>query len=251
MSAATDGYPSRIVCLTEEPTEVLYALGEQDRIVGISGFTVRPPQRAARKAEGLGFHQREDRRDPRARTGPRDRLLRYPGRHRRDAGPRRGSRSGSATTAVSPASSATSAGSARWSARPSRATGWPANSRRESTASAAPPTRCRGGRASTSRNGTSRRSAASAGSPNSSRIAGGDDIFPERAAKPLATRRILADRAEVIARAPDTHRRLLVRQEVPARAGRRSHRLGGDRRRARPSWPRSSRRSSCSRVRRR
>ncbi len=34
--------PRRIVCLTEEPTEVLYALGEQARIVGISGFTVRP-----------------------------------------------------------------------------------------------------------------------------------------------------------------------------------------------------------------
>jgi iron complex transport system substrate-binding protein len=34
--------PSRIVCLTEEPTETLYALGEQHRIVGISGFTVRP-----------------------------------------------------------------------------------------------------------------------------------------------------------------------------------------------------------------
>ena len=34
--------PRRIVCLTEEPTEVLYALGEHERIVGISGFTVRP-----------------------------------------------------------------------------------------------------------------------------------------------------------------------------------------------------------------
>ena len=34
--------PRRIVCLTEEPTETLYARGEQDRIVGISGFTVRP-----------------------------------------------------------------------------------------------------------------------------------------------------------------------------------------------------------------
>src|SRR3970282_2203711 len=34
--------PRRIVCLTEEPTETLYALGESDRIVGISGFTVRP-----------------------------------------------------------------------------------------------------------------------------------------------------------------------------------------------------------------
>ncbi len=36
--------PRRIVCLTEEPTEILYLLGEQDRIVGISAWTVRPPQ---------------------------------------------------------------------------------------------------------------------------------------------------------------------------------------------------------------
>jgi iron complex transport system substrate-binding protein len=35
-------FPQRIVCLTEEPTEILYALGQQHRIVGISGFTVRP-----------------------------------------------------------------------------------------------------------------------------------------------------------------------------------------------------------------
>lgn len=34
----------RIVCLTEESTETLYLLGEEDRIVGISGFTVRPEQ---------------------------------------------------------------------------------------------------------------------------------------------------------------------------------------------------------------
>jgi iron complex transport system substrate-binding protein len=36
--------PERIVCLTEETTETLYLLGEQHRIVGISGYTVRPPQ---------------------------------------------------------------------------------------------------------------------------------------------------------------------------------------------------------------
>jgi len=35
-------FPRRIVCLTEEPTEILYALGEDARIVGVSGFTVRP-----------------------------------------------------------------------------------------------------------------------------------------------------------------------------------------------------------------
>jgi iron complex transport system substrate-binding protein len=37
-------YPSRIVCLTEETTEVLYLLGEQERIVGVSGYTCRPPE---------------------------------------------------------------------------------------------------------------------------------------------------------------------------------------------------------------
>jgi len=37
-------YPSRIVCLTEETTETLYLLGEEDRIVGISGYTCRPPE---------------------------------------------------------------------------------------------------------------------------------------------------------------------------------------------------------------
>src|SRR3954466_7767899 len=40
----TDSWPSRIVCLTEETTETLYLLGEGDRVVGISGYTVRPPE---------------------------------------------------------------------------------------------------------------------------------------------------------------------------------------------------------------
>jgi iron complex transport system substrate-binding protein len=40
----TDLYPSRIVCLTEETTETLYLLGAGDRVVGISGYTVRPPE---------------------------------------------------------------------------------------------------------------------------------------------------------------------------------------------------------------
>ena len=35
-------YPSRIVCLTEETTEVLYLLGQGSRIAGVSGYTVRP-----------------------------------------------------------------------------------------------------------------------------------------------------------------------------------------------------------------
>jgi iron complex transport system substrate-binding protein len=48
-------YPERIVCLTEEPTEVLYALGEEHRIVGISGFTVRPPRARQEKPRVSAF----------------------------------------------------------------------------------------------------------------------------------------------------------------------------------------------------
>lgn len=47
--------PQRIVCLTEETTETLYLLGEQHRIVGISGFTVRPPQARKEKPKVSAF----------------------------------------------------------------------------------------------------------------------------------------------------------------------------------------------------
>jgi iron complex transport system substrate-binding protein len=53
--ALTDPFPERIVCLTEEPTEVLYAIGESHRIVGISGFTVRPPQARKEKPKVSAF----------------------------------------------------------------------------------------------------------------------------------------------------------------------------------------------------
>ena len=47
--------PARIVCLTEETTETLYLLGEQHRIVGISGYTVRPPQARKEKPRVSAF----------------------------------------------------------------------------------------------------------------------------------------------------------------------------------------------------
>jgi len=50
-----DHFPQRIVCLTEEPTEVLYALGEERRIVGISGFTVRPSRARKEKPKVSAF----------------------------------------------------------------------------------------------------------------------------------------------------------------------------------------------------
>ena len=47
--------PQRIVCLTEEPTEWLYMLGEERRIVGISGYTVRPPRARLEKPKVSAF----------------------------------------------------------------------------------------------------------------------------------------------------------------------------------------------------
>ena len=49
------GFPERIVCLTEETTETLYLLGEEWRIVGISGFTVRPPRARKEKPKVSAF----------------------------------------------------------------------------------------------------------------------------------------------------------------------------------------------------
>jgi iron complex transport system substrate-binding protein len=48
-------HPERIVCLTEETTETLYLLGEERRIVGISGFTVRPPRARREKPKVSAF----------------------------------------------------------------------------------------------------------------------------------------------------------------------------------------------------
>ena len=52
---AISGFPQRIVCLTEETTETLYRLGEEWRIVGISGFTVRPPRARREKPRVSAF----------------------------------------------------------------------------------------------------------------------------------------------------------------------------------------------------
>src|SRR5512137_590436 len=53
--ASPCGFPSRIVCLTEETTEALYLLGEESRIVGISGFTVRPARARKEKPRVSAF----------------------------------------------------------------------------------------------------------------------------------------------------------------------------------------------------
>lgn len=48
-------YPERIVCMTEETTEWFYLLGEQHRIVGVSGYTVRPPEARKEKPKISAF----------------------------------------------------------------------------------------------------------------------------------------------------------------------------------------------------
>src|SRR3954447_16540352 len=54
-SASTGMGPQRIVCLTEETTEWLYLLGEESRIAGISGFTVRPRRAREEKPKVSAF----------------------------------------------------------------------------------------------------------------------------------------------------------------------------------------------------
>jgi iron complex transport system substrate-binding protein len=51
-------YPKRIVCLTEETTETLYLLGEGDRVVGVSGYTVRPPEARQKPKVSSFLHAR-------------------------------------------------------------------------------------------------------------------------------------------------------------------------------------------------
>ena len=51
-------YPTRIICLTEETTETLYLLGEGDRVVGISGYTVRPPEAREKPKVSSFLHAR-------------------------------------------------------------------------------------------------------------------------------------------------------------------------------------------------
>src|ERR687898_226940 len=49
--------PERIVCLTEETIETLYLLGEENRIVGVSGYAVRPPRVRREKPRVSAFTQ--------------------------------------------------------------------------------------------------------------------------------------------------------------------------------------------------
>ncbi|PKM08524.1 MAG: cobalamin-binding protein [Gammaproteobacteria bacterium HGW-Gammaproteobacteria-4] len=194
--------PQRIVCLTEEPTEVLYALGQQQRIVGISGFTVRPPQARKEKPKVSAFTSA--RIDEIVRLNPdfvigfsdiqadiaaaliRSGVEVWISNHRSVAGildyvRRLGALVGEAARAAVWAAEL----GAGLDAIAAQAAGLPRRPRVYFEEWDEP--RISGIRWVSELVG----------------IAGGDDIFPERACEPLAKQRIVADDREIIARAPD------------------------------------------------
>ena len=73
-------YPTRIVCLTEETTETLYLLGEGDRVVGISGYTVRPPEARQKPKVSSFLHARYEKIEA-LEAGPDPGVLGSAGRH--------------------------------------------------------------------------------------------------------------------------------------------------------------------------
>ncbi|HSR66002.1 MAG TPA: ABC transporter substrate-binding protein [Xanthomonadaceae bacterium] len=191
-----------MVCLTEEPTEVLYALGEQHRIVGISGFTVRPPQARREKPKVSAFTSAKIdeilRLEPDFVVGFSDiqadiaaALIRHGvevwiSNHRSVAGILDYIRRLGALVGVAARADAYAAGlEAGLQALAREAATLPRRPKVYFEEWDEPPI-------------TGIRWVAEL-----VRIAGGDDVFPERAAEPLARQRILEDPGEVVRRAPD------------------------------------------------
>lgn len=194
--------PHRIVCLTEEPTEVLYALGEERRIVGISGFTVRPPRARREKPKVSAFTSAKigeilalqpdfvvgfsDIQAEIARELVKAGVEVWISNHRSVAGildyiRRLGALVGAAGRADALARDAEN----HLAEVERRAAALPRRPRVYFEEWDEPPI-------------TGIRWVAEL-----IRIAGGDDVFPERAGMPLARDRILADASEVVRRAPD------------------------------------------------
>lgn len=194
--------PRRIVCLTEEPTETLYLLGESERIVGISGFTVRPPRARREKPKVSAF--------TRAKVGE---ILKL----KPDLA------IGFSDIQADIARELVAAGVEVWISNHRSVEGILDYIRRIGALVGAPAQAV--ALADGFRRGLDEVAAAAQALPRRPRvyfeewdepqitgigwvselvgIAGGEDIFPERAACALAKDRILADPGEVVARAPD------------------------------------------------
>ncbi|WP_242111274.1 ABC transporter substrate-binding protein [Luteimonas aquatica] len=194
--------PRRIVCLTEEPTETLYALGEQDRIVGISGFTVRPAVARKDKPKVSAFTSAKI-----------EEILKL----------RPDFAIGFSDIQADIAAELVRRGVEVWISNHRSVEGILDYIRRLGALVGA--SERAGAYADELRRGLDAIAAEAATLARRPRvyfeewddplitgiewvaelvrIAGGDDVFPERAAEPLARQRILADAGEVIARAPD------------------------------------------------
>ena len=169
--------PHRIVCLTEETTETLYLLGEGDRVVGISGYTVRPPEARQKPKVSSFLHARYEKiealkpdlilafSDLQADITERAGQARLSGVHLQPAQRRR--------------DPADDSRARRHRRRPEQGRGAGARVERASSASAATAARFRDGRASTSRSGTTRSSRGIRWVEELVEIAGGEPVFPE------------------------------------------------------------------------
>ena len=192
----------RIVCMTEETTETLYLLGEEDRIVGISGYTVRPPRARRDKPRVSAFTSARIARivalEPDLVLGFSDlqadiaaELLRaglevHVFTHRSVAGILRMIRTlGELVGAASEAAGLAERLEARLAAIEARASTLPRRPRVYFEEWDEPMI------------------SGIAWVSELIGIAGGDDIFPELATESLATDRVVADPGEVVRRAPD------------------------------------------------
>ena len=194
--------PQRIVCLTEEPTEVLYALGEQHRIVGISGFTVRPAIARREKPKVSAFTSAKI--DEILKLAP-DFVV------------------GFSDIQADIASALIRAGVEVWISNhrsvegildyirrlgalvgvAAKAEAYADELRRDLDAIASDATRLERRPKVYFEEWDDPLISGIQGVAELVRIAGGDDVFPERAAESLAKQRIIEDPREVVARAPD------------------------------------------------
>ena len=242
--------PQRIVCLTEETTEWLYLLGEEARIVGISGYTVRPRRAREEKPKVSAFLSAKIDKILALRARLRVRLFRPAGRHRGRADPPRRAGHG-----VQPAQRGRDffhavPGGGDGGAGASRA--WRGSRRMRARLRRdrrRPRRACRAGRACSSRNGTSRTSAPSAGCRSWSASPAATTAFPSwprsrwarTASSPTARRSCGA--TPTSSSAPGAARNSGPRRWRRGRAGRTCTRC------ATASCSRSSRPTSCSPAR--
>ena len=147
--------PERIVCLTEETVETLYLLGEDRRIVGISGYVVRPPRARREKPRVSAFTSADI---PKILALKPDLVLTFS-----DLQADIAARSSGTAWTYTPLISALSrkfstwfARSVRWSGHLIAPIGWPTNWRRSLPARVFSRRNCESGRRSISRNGTIR-----------------------------------------------------------------------------------------------